>query len=63
MIFCQLKMIDLEQSNKSILMFLVTFDVEAKHKTVQKIETSGKQVFSKPRQLTPEKLKSFLICL
>ena len=35
----------------------VNFDVEAKHKTGHKIETSGKQVFSKPRQLTPEKLK------
>ena len=35
----------------------VNFDVEAKHKAVHRIETSGKQVFSKPRQLTPEKLK------
>ena len=35
----------------------VSFDVEAENKTVQKIETSGKPVFSKPRQLTPEKLK------
>ena len=33
------------------------FDVKARHKTVHKIETSGKQVFSKPRQLTPEELK------
>ena len=35
----------------------VNFDVEAKHKTVHSSETSGKKNFSKPRQLTPEKLK------
>ena len=35
----------------------VNFGDEAKHKTVHRIETSGKPVFSKPRQLTPEKLK------
>ena len=32
------------------------FDVKSRHKTVQKIEISGKQVFSKSRQLTPEEL-------
>ena len=36
----------------------VNFGDEAKHKTVQRIETAGKPVFSKPRQLTPEKLKN-----
>ena len=35
----------------------VNFGDRAKHKTVHRIETSGKPVFSKPRQLTPEKLK------
>ena len=35
----------------------VNCDVEAKHKTVYRFETSGKPLFSKPRQLTPEKLK------
>ena len=35
----------------------VNFGVEAKHKTVHRIKTSGKQVSSQPKQLTPEKLK------
>ena len=35
----------------------VNFDVAAKYKTVHKIETPGKQVFTKSRQLTPQKLK------
>ena len=35
----------------------VNFDVDEKHKTVRRVETSGKQIFSKPRQLTPKKLK------
>ena len=36
----------------------VNFNAEGKHKTVLKIELSKKHVFSKPRQLIPEKLKT-----
>ena len=36
----------------------VSFYVEAKQKTVHRIETSGKQDFAKSRQLTPAKLKT-----
>ena len=35
----------------------INYGDEAKHKTVHRIETSGKPVFSKPTQLTPEKQK------
>ena len=44
---------------ENILMFFGdgNFGDEAKHKTVSRIEISGKPVFSKPRQLTQEKLK------
>ena len=39
-------------------MFLVTLILVTKQNIRQsRIETSGKPVFSKPRQLTPEKLK------